>query len=339
MYRELKKIGTLVAAFVLLVFLVFLVNQVLAFYHNLYAVHPALGLTGAALLVLLLLFLLLAPVWLYFRLPPPLIFPDEAEEWGPYHEQLKSRLARHPLVRTEKLDPYKEEDYEKIHNLLKTRTQAIIDETATAVFLSTAISQNGKLDALTVLAAQVRLVWKVAHVYWQRPSLRNLGQLYANVAFNTLAATGIEKLDLSRQIEPILSALLKSPERHIPLVGPAAHIITDSLLEGSINAFLTLRVGVLTRNYCFPDRGVMHDIRNNSFVEASGMLTALVLKSSGKVVESLLKAGKNLSLRALKKGYGKVGDVFRGARSGLGSLFNPPPAGSEPPPPEGDQTV
>ena len=325
MYRELKKIGTLVAAFVLLVFLVFLVNQVLAFYHNLAVVHPVLGYAGAGLLVLVLLALLLTPVWLYFRLPPPLIFPDEAEEWGPYHEQLKSRLARHPLVRTEKLDPFVDADYDKIHAMLKTKTQAIIDESATAVFLSTAISQNGKLDAITVLAAQLRLIWKVAHVYWQRPSLRNLGQLYANVAFNTLAATGIEKLDLSRQIEPVLSALLKSPERSIPLVGPAAHIITDSLLEGSINAFLTLRVGVLTRNYCFPERGVMKDIRNNSFVEASGMLTSLVVKSSAKVVDSLLKAGKNLSVRALKKGYGKIGSALRGAKTGLGALFTPDP--------------
>lgn len=325
MYRELKKIGTLIAAFVLLVFLVFLVNQVLAFYHNLAAVNPVLGYVGAGLLVLVLLALLLTPVWLYFRLPPPLIFPDEAEEWEPYHEQLKSRLARHPLVRAEKLNPLLDGDYKKIHALLKTKTQAIIDESATAVFLSTAISQNGKLDAITVLAAQLRLIWKVAHVYWQRPSLRNLGQLYANVAFNTLAATGIEKLDLSRQIEPVLSALLKSPERNIPFVGPAAHIITDSLLEGSINAFLTLRVGVLTRNYCFPERGVMKDIRNNSFVEASGMLTALVIKSSGRVMDSLIKAGKDLSIRAFKKGYGKIGSAFRGATTGLGALFTPDP--------------
>ena len=199
----------------------------------------------------------------------------------------------------------------------------MINDSATAVFFSTAISQNGKLDAFTVLAAQMRLIWKVAHVYWQRPSMRNLLQLYSHVAVNTLAATGIEQLDLSRQIEPILNAILKSPGRNIPIVGGAAHLVTDSILEGSINAFLTLRVGVLTRNYCFPDQLVLKDIRRNSFVEASSLLTKLVINSSSKVVGSLLKAGKDLSVRTIKTSYGSVGKAVNKGTGAVSSLFKP----------------
>ena len=101
--------------------------------------------------------------------------------------------------------------------------------------------------------------------YWQRPSLHNLQQLYTNVAISWLAAAGIEQIDLSQQIQPILNAMLKSPSKHIPVIGNAAHIITDSILEGTINAFLTLRVGVLTKNYCFPEVRTINEIKTNSF--------------------------------------------------------------------------
>ena len=321
MLKEFKTILKILASFILLVLVVFLVNEILAFYHNLAAVNPWLGLFGAGLLAMITLGLLLAPVYLYLKLPPPLIFPDEPEEFVPYHHQLRKRLESHPMVKKQKLDPHKDADYQTIQNMFKTQADGVINETATAVFLSTAISQNGKLDAFTVFAAQIRLIWKVAHIYWQRPSMRNLLQLYTNVAVNTLAATGIEQLDLSRQLEPILNAMLKSPGRNIPIVGDAAHMVTDSILEGSINAFLTLRVGVLTRNYCFPDQLVLQDIRRNSFVEASSLLTKLVIRTSSQVVESLFKAGKNISVRTIKTGYGSMERAVIKGSSSISSLF------------------
>jgi hypothetical protein len=51
------------------------------------------------------------------------------------------------------------------------------------------------LDML-VLAAQTRLIWKVALVYYQRPSLRDFVQLYANVASTAFIAAGVEDIDV-----------------------------------------------------------------------------------------------------------------------------------------------
>ncbi|MCK5103706.1 MAG: DUF697 domain-containing protein [Cyclobacteriaceae bacterium] len=320
----IKKIKTLVypLGFVfLLVFLMIIINQLVSFYHNLSELHPILGIIGTSLLGLILLVLLVTPFYLIAKLPAPLPFPDCDQDLEKYQQKFKERLGKHPVSIENNLDPQNPEQLKIIDEKLKKKADQIIFESASAVFISTAISQNGKLDAFTVLAAQVRLVWKVAHVYWQRPSLRNLQQLYTNVAINAMAATGIEQLDLSQQIQPILNAMLKSPGKFIPVVGDAANIITDSILEGTINAFLTLRVGVLTKNYCFPEVRTINEIKSNSFVEASVLLRTLVMKSSAKVVEGILKAGKNASIQTFKTGYGAVEKAVRSAKSGLTELF------------------
>jgi hypothetical protein len=161
----------------------------------------------------------------------------------------------------------------------------------------------------------------VAHVYWQRPSIRNLKQLYSNVAINAMAASTLEQIDISQQIQPIISAILKSPGKHIPVVGNAAHIITDSILEGTVNAFLSLRVGVLTKNYCFPEANSITEMKSNSFLEASVLLKTLVVKSSKKVVEGIFKAGKNASVQTFRTSYDAVGKAMNSAKSGISGIF------------------
>lgn len=322
--KNIKKVLYPLGFVFLLVFLLIIINQLIAFYHNLSTIHPLVGIIATSLLGMILIALLSVPMVLIAKLPAPLPFPDNNQDLERYKMMFKERLKKHPLSMENNLDPYNPEQLITINEMLKGKSDQIIFESASAVFISTAISQNGKLDAFTVLAAQMRLVWKVAHVYWQRPSLRNLQQLYTNVALNTMAATGIEEMDLSQQIQPILNAVLKSPGKHIPIVGGAANIITDSILEGTINSFLTLRVGVLTKNYCAPEMRTIDEIKSNSFLEASVLLKKLVLKSSAKVVEGMLKAGKNVGIQTFKSGYGAVEKVVKSAKGGITGLFTRP---------------
>jgi len=321
MINDLKRIIIAACSIVVILFILFAVNQLMLTYDNLLRFNEYVAMVVVSALGLVFLLILLIPVMLYVKLPEPLPFPDEPGEYKAYHRKLRERLVNNPVVKSEKLDPHDQDDYQLIQQHLQSKANKVINESASAVFLSTAVSQNGKLDAFAVLAAQTRLVWKVAHVYWQRPSWKNLAQLYAHVAFNSLAATGVEQLDLSRQIEPIIRAMVKSPARTLPFVGDAAHIVTNSILEGSINAFLTLRVGVLTRNYCFPDYEKLKDIRKKTYTEASGMLTTLVISTSGQVIESLIKAGKNVSVKTIRSGYDKVGQAFRWGTESVYAVF------------------
>ena len=317
----LKKILYPLGFLILIVFTLLVINQLVSFYENLEKIHPILAIAGTLIMAIIVIGLAITPFILIAKLPAPLPFPDSNADLEEYQRLFKKKLSHHPIVKENKLDPHVPEELTKIDKLLKEKADKIIFETASAVFISTAISQNGKLDAFTVLAAQIRLIWKVAHVYWQRPNLRNLQQLYTNVAINAMAASGIEQIDLSQQIQPIVNAMIKSPGKHIPVVGNAAHIVADSILEGTVNAFLTLRIGVLTKNYCFPEVRNINDIKLNSFVEASGLLKTLVVKSSTKVVEGILKAGKNAGVQTFKTGYGAVIKGVKSAKDGISGLF------------------
>jgi len=82
-----------------------------------------------------------------------------------------------------------------------------------------------------------------------------------------------------------------------------------------------LRVGVLTKNYCFPEAKTISEMKSNSFLEASVLLKTLVVKSSKKVVEGIFKAGKNASVQTFRTGYDAVGKAVSSAKSGITGIF------------------
>ena len=158
-------------------------------------------------------------------------------------------------------------------------------EAASAVFLSTAVLQSGRLDVLVVFAAQTRLIWKVAHVYYQRPSLRDFVQLYANVASTAFIAAGIEDVD----VDVLVSTIFGSTVAAIP----GMHLLTSSVLSGSANAFLTLRVGMITKEYCRCTTEVeKKGLRRAATVKAAKLLGVIVSEGTRKLTRATLDASK-----------------------------------------------
>ena len=317
MIQKLKKYSVYFFLLVIIVFGLFVINQLVAFYANLSAVHVWLANVVVSLLSVVLFVLFALPVILLLRLPKAIIH-TQADE-GQHLVRLKKRFSTNPRIKRARLDVYSENGLEEALALLDKESLEIINKTATSVFLTTAVSQNGKLDALTVFVTQSRMVWKIAHIYWQRPALQDLVRVYANVGGAALIASELEDLDITRQIEPILSALLKSPGRSLPVVGHAAHILTDSLLEGSTNAFLTLRVGVIAKRYCgsLAPNATPHQLRKSSFAEASAMLRTLVLASSGKVISSVMTAMKNAGKNTVASGVEAVNRAATKVKTGI----------------------
>ncbi len=318
MLRQLRKYSLLFFLLVITVFGLFATNQLISLYANLSVINLWLANVVVALVSIAVLGLFALPVVLLIRLPKTLSHTG-GEDIEHYKTRLKKRLTANRRVRGAGLDVYTEAGMHDALKLLDTEAKDVINNTATAVFLTTAISQNGKLDALTVFATQSRMVWKIAHIYWQRPALQDLVRLYANVGGAALIASELEDIDITRQIEPIISALLKSPGRSLPVVGHAAHILTDSLLEGSTNAFLTLRVGIIAQRYCAnPDPSVSaRELKRSSFMEASGMLRTLVLTSSGKVISSVMKAVKDAGKNTVVSGVEAVGRAATKVKTGF----------------------
>ena len=78
----------------------------------------------------------------------------------------------------------------------------------------------------------------------------------------------------------------------------------DSLLEGSTNAYLSLRVGILTKKYC--GNLVVLDkktAKNQALVEAAKQLKVVSIQASARVITGMLNATKNAGLDTLRSGW------------------------------------
>lgn len=305
MISTLKKILLPLSVLVILGFVLFMINQISGVYLMLKEINQLTANVVLVVLSTVAIGLVCWPVLLFLKLPRAISLPKSEDELPRYRQHLLKRLRRNEILRTQGIQPQKVEDLAESIAVLNQSANKVIQQTATAVFLTTSVSQNGKLDALTILATQSRMVWKIAHIYYQRPSLRELIYLYANVAGSSFLASEIEDLDVSQQVEPVISSFLKnSAGKSIPVIGPTANIILDSLLEGSTNAFLTLRVGNIAQKYCACNEVVdKKAIRKSAFMESASQLKGIVMKSSGQIMSGLLKATRKAGVDTLKSGW------------------------------------
>jgi uncharacterized membrane protein YcjF (UPF0283 family) len=220
---------------------------------------------------------------------PPLL--AEGSEYERFMVTFKKRLSRNPRLRSIALDSHA--DVGTALQVLDKHADEAVSSAASAVFLSTAVLQSGRLDVLVVLAAQTRLIWSVAHVYYQRPSLREFMQLYANVASTAFIAAGIEDVDVDVLVSTILGSTVASI--------PGMHLLASSVLTGSANAFLTLRVGMITKEYC----------RCTTSVEKSRIRRAATLQAA-KLLGNIVKEGTvKLSKAAVTGTKTKVAETFK----------------------------
>jgi translation elongation factor EF-1beta len=176
-----------------------------------------------------------------------------------------------------------------------------IKTTAQTIFVSTAISQSGSLDSLVVLLGQVKMIWRIANIYNQRPALREMIKLYANVAVTSFAARAIEELDFAEIIEPVTRSF--GSVGFLNLV-PVISIISNSIFSGATNALLTLRTGIITRKYCslfcyFETREKYRDenelkkyIKTSAIREAGKQLGSVIVTPSQTVLKVLLNGLK-----------------------------------------------
>jgi hypothetical protein len=260
------------------------------------SIHPLLGQLVLWLLLLTYTVCVALPVVAFARLPKRLVPPSAGDAAG--HEAYLKALAR-SLRGNRNLSelPVTAGDPTTIERALQALAQQARQrtiETATAVFVSTAVSQSGRLDGLMVLVTQSRLIWNIAHLYWQRPSLRDLASLYTNVATAAFVAQNVDDFDFSDLVEPVLAPVLAdSVVSAIPGFSPVANLIANSSIDGTVNAFLTLRIGCLASAYCRSvTRPSPRSLRRTATVEAAGMLGAVAKQGAERVTQAIWDAAK-----------------------------------------------
>jgi hypothetical protein len=292
MPKTAKRIALAVAAFILVVFVVFLFNQTMQIVQSARTVNLGFGNAVLCGLVFIYCILLAAPLVLWFRLPKRILAPATTEgvAYDRFLVDFRKRLSRHPRLRGVPLNSTT--DMESALQALDKYADDVVTSTASAVFLSTAVLQSGRLDVLVVFAAQTRLIWQIAHVYYQRPSFRDFVQLYANVASTAFIAAGIEDIDVDVLVGTIFGSTVAAI--------PGMHLLASSVLSGSANAFLTLRVGMITKEYC---RGTVR-------VEKTGLRRAATLKAA-KLLGSIVRDGTvKLSKATMNASKMKVSQAF-----------------------------
>jgi hypothetical protein len=314
MRRTLLRVATLLALLLLVSFAVILVNQTAQLVTLADRFHPRMGDAVFWSLIVLYGFCLFVPLFLLLRLPKPLRPPQsEADPEFPRHlERLGRRLSRNPLLSDPTIGTRAEIESALItlDSIADHRSKA----TASQVFVTTAISQNGSLDALLVLAAQSKLILEIARVYYQRPTLRDLVFLYTNVGATAFIAGELEDLDLSEQVQPVLTSVLGSAAGVIPGLGVATNLFVNSVVTGTGNAFLTLRVGAITKQYCratvLPER---RTIRRVAVVEAASMLGSIARDGARRVASAFASGSKS----AFSNAYADVRADLRTTRENL----------------------
>lgn len=308
--RRLGKILIILGVFLGLVFLVFLVNQFYLLYQLLKGIHPWVGGLFVGLLALALAYLLIRLVLLYIRSLPAPQLPDypTQEDYDRYLEDMLACLSKNRLLSRDLLTDESRSKEERVTialDSLDREGEPIIRRHANSIFLSTTISQNGSLDAIMVLVTLVKMVWQLGQVYGTRPSLKSLGKLYLQVASLVFMARSLEDSDLiPAQLEPMIAGLVgESMASAIPGMVPMSNLIISSVMEGAINAFLTLRVGFIAQAYLGMERPKPKNvIQRQASLQAVKEL-GIIIKDSGKSVVTAFMDRVKRTARDTAKGW------------------------------------
>ena len=281
-------------------------------------IHPIAGTIVFWSVCLAAGFFALYCVIAYARLPAALVPPEE--ESGPkydaYLQGLRVRLAVNPRTRGKPLAT--EEEIENAVGHLSAEADAVVRRTASTVFLSTALMQNGRLDGLIVLFTQIQMVGRIARIYVQRPSPRELVRLYANVAGTAFVASGLESLELGEMVAPLAVSVVPALKGGIPGLSGISALLVRCVSNGAANAFLTLRVGEVARRYCeLTSRCPPELIRKSATAAAVHHLGRIVRENGALVVRKIWEStGRAL----IDSGVSKAEDIAGATRTLFGRI-------------------
>lgn len=297
-----KKINTfwiLIGIGSLIFILMILVSNVLDVGEKLRSISVYVEYAFYALSVVLLYFLILNPLRIILFAPTfsivTVLDKDNNKSYKVYKKVAKT------LIENNSLD---EDDKKKIRSGLKNKEELkvtlsriydssikkqinkIILKNAKTVFISTAISQNGKLDMATVLSVNFKMIKEIVVKAGFRPSYPKLGKLALRVLSTALIAENLEGLEFTDLFPQSTANVLSE----IPLIKP----LTNSILNGLSNGLLTLRIGICARRYLFSDmkKVTQDDIRKKSIKESVMMLPLLAKECLSFFPESIKKIFK-----------------------------------------------
>ena len=289
----------LIAIGFVILFLLMLLSSILDVGDRLRSIHPFVEYGFYGISALLVYFLILRPVHI-IAFSPSFSVETTLDETSHRNHLVYKRVTRRLLTQEDLPEDEKEALLSSLNDPIKLKEalnhtfnhhikkqmNKVIKKNAKTVMISTAISQNGRLDFFTVVAVNLKMIKELVVMCGFRPSFKNLSKLTINVFTTALIAEGLENMDISE----LLPTSTMNTLGDIPFIRP----VLSSVTQGMSNALLTLRIGIVTRKYLFSDAKEItkEQIRRTALLEAAGMMpsvTADAFLSLPKKIANLFK--------------------------------------------------
>jgi hypothetical protein len=287
--RSLKLIFIPIAVLFILGFTLFMIAQVANLVTLADRFDPLFGDILLGFLVGLIVVLLGIPLYTYFTLPKALLPPqsDDPEKLKAYEDSLLKRYAKNKILRREGIIVATKADISPAVKVLDRHADRILQYNTVRTFAGTAISQNGTFDSLIVFYFAINTVYRVSKVYWQRTSLRQLLNLYSQIGLIVIGAKLLEdNLDqyLEENIDEFIDELANQGAETTASVGaratkiiPGLGSVVESIMQGTFNGLMVLRIGLITQKYCGATHAVNRKaIRKQSFMEARKRIFSII---------------------------------------------------------------
>jgi hypothetical protein len=286
---------------VLLMFILIFVSNVMDVGLKLRSVHRFLeygfyGLSGIILYVLVI-----NPLRVIFFAPSFVIDPEQFEKNDKAYKNAAKVLLRSDKILEEDKVLIRESlnDDEALKNALKAtfngtirkEIDKIIIKNAKTVLVTTAISQNGQLDMLSVIYTNIRMVKEIVVACGFRPSYVALGKLSLNVAATAMVAEGLEDVNFSEMLPSKVGEAITD----LPMLRTA----TNSIFQGVSNSMLTARIGIVTRKFLFQDNRLLSkkEIRMQAYKESFKLMPIVIAEGLYTFPKSIV----NFALKPFKK--------------------------------------
>lgn len=248
------------------------------------------------------------------------VFRQELQKYGADHETLKQVLQKELALR---FDGDKDLEVLGINKRIK--------EWGKTVFLVTAISQNGIFDSAAVLVMNFKLIEDLVVASGFRPTRPQMFKLYVRILTTSLISyctsqvftdmdgvapfdiasdsPGTSDMDVTDVNPEDITGTSPEVDGEDSLTGLLSRfkipgVVTESALQGAVNALLTLRIGYVTKAYLIEGSEALSGVRNKRAVKRQAIKSAFKALPGiiGSSAASLGKGLTGLVVRMASKG-------------------------------------
>lgn len=239
----LKKILFFITLFALYV----IVKEAVTLYRFMYSIHPLLGYGSMLIMAAVVGYFIILPLTQIIRMPRNYSPTKNKESVPSLIEKRMRRLRTNPALCRMQYDfndiKNDQDGYDAVMKALQPEAERIRRRYVIQMFYSTAVAQNGFLDAILILSISIQLVKELFLLYHGRVSNKDLWAIARRV-YVSMAVGGSEGVEYA--VDELFSKVTAGGVKSIPF----ASKILGSVADGFVNAALLTRISIITENYC-----------------------------------------------------------------------------------------